>query len=280
MPSQLVASFEEFEQTLRNDGDLSPFTHTKPFSAEDALGNRTGIRHYHLLPCRPYCYLVWLVRTGDLAYILEVSLHPEPKEFTSSEVEERLYTILGELSPELAANKIPGSYRYSFPVSNRDRFSARAAMDVPVIAPVRTKTADYLPLGQSRNLPEGRNKIAIVVGSFEIPADDIPDEALECTDYVDHPEIESLTLNISGWLCHSGIYRMETQQLLICLCQMHRVVLLAGSRSHPAIFALSEPVYQWLEHSLKRKYPVDYGEQNDLNEIVNRLMGYFPLFRP
>ena len=280
LPSQLANSLEEFEQTLRNDGDLSPFTHTKPYSAEDALGNRTGIRHYHLLPCRPNCYLVWLVRTGDLAYILEVSLHPEPKEFTSIEVEERLYTRLAELCPELSAYELPGSYRYVFPVRKRDKFGARTTNSTPYLVPVRTTKSDFLPLGQLGNLEEGRNRIGVVIGTFEIPADDMPEAALECTDYEDHPERDMLTLFIGGWTCHSGIYRPETQQLVICLCPLHRVVLLAGSRSNPVVFALSKPIYQWLEDGLKGKFPVVQGKENELNETVNRLIEYFPLHRP
>lgn len=280
LPSQLVDSLEDFEQALRNNEDLSRFTHTKPFSPCDALGNRTRIEHYHLLPRKPDCYVIWLVRSVDTAYLLDISLHPEPKVFTSSEVEETLYFRFAELCPELSAYELPSSYRYVFPVRNKDKFGARTVKSTPFLVPVRTPKSDYLPLGQLDNLPEGRNRIGVIIGTFEIPADDIPEAALECTDYGNHPEREMLTLFIGGWTCHSGIYRPETQQLIICLCPMHRVVLMAGSRSNPAIFGLSKPVYQWLEDGLKRQFPIAHGKEDELNETVNRLIEYFPLHRP
>ena len=138
LPGQLVASLEEFEQALRNSRDLSPYTHTKPFSKYDGLGNRTRIEHYHLLPCRPVCNLVWLIRTSDTAYLLDISVHPDHKEFTSSEREGRLYSRLAELCPELSTYKLPGGIRYAFPVSNRDKYGDRTVKGVPYIAPVRT----------------------------------------------------------------------------------------------------------------------------------------------
>ena len=198
LPRRLVESFEEFVQRLECDGDLSDFVKTQPFSAYDALGNRTRIEHYHLLPRKPDCYLIWLVRTVDTAYILDISLHPEPKVFASSEVEERLYNRLADLWPELTAYKIPSSYRYSFPVSNNDKFGARTVQNTPSLVPVRTSKSDYLPLGQLDSLPEGRNRIGVVIGTFEIPEDDFPEAALECIDYEDHPEREMLTLFIRG----------------------------------------------------------------------------------
>ena len=131
LPGLLAASFEELEEALKINGDLSPFTKTKPFSPEDALGNRTRIEHYHLLPRKPDCYVIWLVRTVDTAYILDISLHPEPKVFTSSEVEETLYFRFAELCPELSAYELPGSYRYVFAVRNKDKFGARTVKSTP-----------------------------------------------------------------------------------------------------------------------------------------------------
>ena len=170
LPGQLVEALEEFEQALRFNEDLSPYTSTKPFSEKDGLGNRTRIEHYHLLPCRPFCYLVWLVRTVDTAYLLDVSRHPESKGFTSNEIEARLYSRLAEMCPQLESYKLSGSLRYAFPVSKQDRFRARAVKDVPAIAPVRTPNSDYLPLGQMMNLPESRNRVSIIIGTFEIPS--------------------------------------------------------------------------------------------------------------
>ena len=255
LPEQLVDSFEEFEQAIRFNEDLSPFTSTKPFSKEDGLGNRTGIEHYHLMPCRPDCYLIWLGRTVDAAYILEISLHPTTKEFTSSEVEGRLYSRYAELCPDLTAYKIPSSYRYSFPVSNKYKFGARAVKNAPAIAPVRTSTADYLPLGQTTNLPEGRNRIGIIVGTFGILTEEIPEAAFECIDYENHPERESLTLFAGGWAFHSGVYRPETEQLLLWFCELHHVVMTTGSRRESAVLALNHEDYAQLENDLKARFP-------------------------
>ena len=280
LPSQLANSLEDFEQTLRNNGDLSPFTHTKPFSAEDALGNRTGIRHYHLLPCRPDCYLVWLVRTGDLAYVLEVSLHPKPKEFTSSEVEERLYTRLAELCPGLSAYELPGSYRYVFPVRNKDKFGARTSNSTPHLVPVRTTKSDFLPMGQLGNLEEGRNRIGVVIGTFEIPVDQIPDAAMPCVDSDEHPERESLTLFVGGWAFRAGVYRPETEQLLLWFCELHYVVVMTGSRRESAVLALNSEDFAQLVDSLKRKFPSVSEKEQELAETVDWLIEHFPLYRP
>ena len=280
LPSQVVASLEEFEQTLRNNGDLSPFLKTKPFSPGDALGNRTRIEHYHLLPRKPDCYLIWLVRTVDTAYILDISLHPHPKMFTSSEVEERLYIRLADLWPVLTAYKIPGSFRYSFPVSNKDKFGARTVKGKPSLVPVRTPKSDYLPLGQLDNLPEGRNRIGVVIGTFEIPADQIPSAAMECIDYVNHPERESLTLFVGGWAFHSGVYRPETEQLLLCFCELHHVLMITGSRRKSAVLALNHDDYAKLENDLKARFPQIEGNEQEIAELVDGLTEHFPLYRP
>ena len=75
-----------------------------------------------------------------------------------------------------------------FLFSNKYKFGARAVKNAPAIAPVRTSTADYLPLGQTTNLPEGRNRIGIIVGTFGILTEEIPEAAFECIDYENHPE--------------------------------------------------------------------------------------------
>ena len=280
LSAQLVASLEAFERVLSQNGDLSTFTHTKPFSAEDGLGNRTNIEHYHLMPCRPDCYLVWLVRTVDTAYLLDVSLHPTSKGFTSREIEERNYSRLAELCPELAAYKLPGNYRYAFPVRNKDRFGARAAKDVPSVAPVRTPKSDYLPLGQLNNLPEGRNRIGVVVGTFEIPTEEMPEAANECIDCVEHPKRESLTLFISGWACRLGVYKKETEQLLLWFCELHNVVMLAGTKREPIVMALKEADYRQLVDGLKARFPSIDGKERELADLVDRLIEHFPLYRP
>ena len=280
LSGHLADSLEDFEQALRKNEDLSPFTHTQPFSAEDALGNRTGIRHYHLLPCRPDCYLVWLVRTLDSAYILDVSLHPTSREFTSSEVEETLYSRFAELCPELSAYELPSSYRYVFPVRNKDKFGARTAKSTPYVVPVRTPKSDYLPLGQLDNLPEGRNRIGVVIGTFEIPIDQIPDAAMECVDYENHPERESLTLFVGGWAFHSGVYRPETEQLLLCFCELHHVVMINGSRRKSVVFVLNQEDYGQLVNHLKARFPQIDGNEQKMSELVDGLIEHFPLYRP
>ena len=280
LPAQLVDSLEDFEQALKNDEDLSRFTHTKPFSAGDALGNRTGIRHYHLLPCRPDCYLVWLVRNVDSAFILDVSLHPTAKEFTSSEIEETLYSRFAELCPELAAYRLLGSYRYAFTVRNKDKYGARTAESIPYVVPMRTQKSDFLPLGQLGNLTEGRNRIGVVIGTFEIPTVQIPDAAMQCIDSEEHPEWESLTLNIGGWACHSGIIRKETEQVILFFCPLHNVIMQVGTRCDPLVVALSDKEYfRIFDYYRTKFYQVDEKDQG-LNEIVDRLIEHFPLYRP
>ena len=280
LPSQLVDSFEKFEEALKNNMDLLPFAKTKPFSPYDALGNRTRVEHYHLLPCKPDCYLVWLVRTVSTAYILDISLHPEPKAFTSSEIEEQLYSRFAELCPELSAYELPSSYRYVFHVRNKDKFGARTAKSTPYVVPVRTPKSDYLPLGQLGNLPEGRNRIGVVIGTFEIPTDQIPDAAMECIDYENHPERESLTLFVGGWAFHSGVYRPETEQLLLCFCELHHVVMITGSRRELTVLALNHEDYARLENGLKVRFPQIEGNEEEISELLDGLIEHFPLYRP
>ena len=280
LPSQLVDSLEDFEQALRNNEDLSRFTHTKPFSAEDALGNRTGIGHYHLLPCRPDCYLVWLTRIFDSAYILDISLHPAAKEFTSSEVEETLYSRFAELFPQLSVYELPSSYRYGFPVRKKDKFGARTANSTPYLVPVRTAKSDFLPLGQLGNLKEGRNRIGVVIGTFEIPVDQIPDAALPCIDSDEHPEWESLTLFAGGWAFRAGVYRPETEQLLLGFCELHHVVMITGSTRQPTVLALNHEDYAQMINDLKARFPEINGNEQKISELVDALIERFPLYRP
>ena len=280
LPGPLVDSLEEFEQALRNNEDLSPYTGTKPFSQGDGLGNRTRIEHYHLSPRRPSCYLVWLVRTIDTAYILEISIHPSPKEFTSADREGRLYSRLAELIPELASYRLPGSYRYGFPVQNRDKYGNPSINNAPSFVPVRTRESDYLPLGQLNRLSEGRNRIGVVIGTFEISSDAIPEDEKACIDSEEHPDRESLTLNVGGWVCHSGVYRKETEQIILFFCPLHNVVVQVGTRKEPMIVALSDSDYLRLFHHYKTNYPSWEGNEGELDEVVDNLLEHFPLYIP
>ena len=280
LPGQLVDSLEKFEEAPKNNGDLLPFAKTKPFSPYDALGNRTRVEHYHLLPCKPDCYLVWLVRTIGTAYILDISLHPEPKAFTSSEIEEQLYSRFAELCPELSAYELPSSYRYVFPVRNKDKFGARTAKSTPYVVPVRTPKSDYLPLGQLGNLTEERNRVGVVIGTFEIPTDQIPDAAMQCIDSDEHPDRESLTLFAGGWVLRAGVYRPETEQLLLWFCELHHVVMITSSRRKSAVLALNHEDYVQLVNDLKARFPQIEGNEQEIADLVDDLTEHFPLHRP
>ena len=280
LPWRLVESLKEFEQRLKCGGDLSDFVNTQPFSREDALGKRSRLEHYHLPPCEPECYLIWLVRTVDTAYLLEVSKHPQKGKFTDSGVEERLYPRLADLHPELANYKLPGTYRSVLPVQKKDIYGSRFTKGVPSIVPVRSSDSDYLPLGQLNKLSEGRNRIGIVVGTFEIPTEEIPEAASDCIDCEEHPERESLTLFIGGWVSHSGVYRKETEQILLWFCELHNVVMITGSRREPTIMALKEEDYRQLVDELRRKFPSVNGKEQELAETVDMLIEHFPLYRP
>ena len=279
LPQCLVDSFEIFEQRLKCIGDLSAFINTQPFSPKDAVGNRTLIAHYHLSPCRPVCYLVGLVRLIDTAYILDVFEHPSQGTFASSEIEERLYSRLSDVCPELAEYKLPGTYRSGLPVHKKDIYGATTLKGTPSVAPVRASNADYLPLGQLTGLSNEQSRIGVIVGTFGIPREEIPDEAFECIDCEEHPAWDSLTLYIGGWACHSGIYRKETEQLVLWFCPLHNVVMRVGSRRKPVVIALSEQDYLRLVDGLRAKFPSADGKEQELGEIVDGLIEHFPLYR-
>ncbi len=279
LPQDIVASFEAFERQLKCNGDLSAFINTQPFSPRDAVGNRTLIEHYHLPPCRPVCYLVGLVRSTDTAYVLDVFEHPSQGTFASRGIEERLYSRLAAVSPQLTAYRVPGSYRSGLPVDRKDMYGSGFKRGVPFIAPVRTSDSDYLPLGQLTSLSGEKTRVGIIVGTVEIPREEIPDKALECLDSEDHPDRDSLTLYIGGWNCSSGIYRKETEQLILWFCPLHYVVALMGNRRQPVVVALSGHEYRRLIADLRAKFPSADGKEQELAEIVDELIARFPLYR-
>ena len=279
LPQCVVDSFEVFERRLKCGGDLSAFINTKPFSQKDAVGNRTLIAHYHLPPCRPVCYLVGLVYTVDTVYILDIFEHPSQGTFASIEIEERLYSRLSDVCPALAEYKLPGTYRSGLPVHKKDIYGATTLKDIPFVAPVRTSTSDYLPLGQLTSLSNEQSRIGVIVGTFVIPREEIPDEAIKCIDCEDHPDRESLTLYIGGWACHSGIYRKETEQLILWFCPLHNAIMQVGSRRKPVVIAFSEQDYRRIVDGLRAKFPSADGKEQELGEIVDGLIEHFPLYR-
>lgn len=279
LPQCLRQSFEIFQQRLKGSGDLSDFIHTQPFSPKDAVGNRTLIAHYHLRPCLPSCYLVWVMWTRDTVYILDVAKHPPQNEFASSEIEERIYPRLDDLCSELVEYRLPGTFRSGLPVRKKDMFGAKAVKGTPTVVPVRASGSNYLPLGQLGGLRNGQTRVGIIVGTVEIPQEEIPDEAIECFDYDDHPERESLTLYISGWRLHSGIYRKETEHLLLCFCSLHKVFVGMSNRRPPRVVALPEQIYLALLERLKTKFPSVDGNEQELGELVDWLTDQFPLHR-
>ena len=280
LPQCVVDSFEVFERRLKCNGDLSTFINTQPFSPKDAVGNRTLIAHYHLPPCRPVCYLVGLVRLINTVYILDVFEHPSQGTFASSEIEERLYSRLSDMCPELEEYKLPGTYRSGLPVHKKNLYRAMTLKGTPSVAPVRASNSDYLPLGQLTSLSNEQSRIGVIVGTFVIPREEISDEAIECIDCEEHPAWESLTLYIGGWACHSGIYRKETEQLILWFCPLHNVVMQVGSRRKPVVVALSERDYRRIVDGLRAKFPTADGKEQELGEIVDGLIEHFPLYRP
>ena len=279
LPQRVIDSFEVFERRLKYNGDLSAFVNTQPFSPKDAVGNRTLIAHYHLPPCRPVCYLVGLVSSSDTAYILDVFEHPSHGTFASNEIEERLYFRLSEVCPELAEYKLPGTYRSGLPVHKKDIYGASTLKGIPSVAPVRASNADYLPLGQLTSLSNEQSRIGVIMGTFVIPREEIPEEAIECIDCEEHPAWEILNLHIGGWACHSGIYRKETEQLILWFCSLHNVVMQVGSRRRPVVVALSEQDYRPLVDRLRGKSLSADGKEQELGEIVDGLIEHFPLYK-
>ena len=279
LPQHLIDSFETFEQRLKCNGDLSAFINTQPFSPQDAVGNRTLIAHYHLPPCRPACSLVGLLRSANTVYILDVFEHPPQGTFASSEIEERLYSRLSDICPEFAYYKLPGTYRSGLQVNKKDVYGTRTSKGIPCVAPVRASNGDYLPLGQLTHLPDGRTRVGVIVGTFAIPREEIPDGAIECIDSKDHPDRETLTLYVGGWACHSGIYRKETEQLILLFCPLHNVVIQVGSRREPVVIALKEQDYRRFVDALRAKFPSADGKEQELGEIVDDLIEHFSLYR-
>ena len=279
LPQSLVDSLKLFEQRLECNGDLSKFINTRPFSSRDNVGKRTRIEHYHLLPCKPVCYLVGLVRSVDTAYILDIFVHPPRGTFASPEIEQRLYSRLADMCPEFRDYKLSGAFRSGFSVRMGDMYRTRSVKGVPVVTPVRASNSDYLPLGQLTNLSGEQSRVGIVVGTFEIPREEIQDEVLECFDHEDHPAMESLTLYIGGWQCHSRIYRKETEQLILAFCSLHHVIVQMSNRRDPTAVAYTEHDYQRIVDGLKSRFASIDGSEEELGEIVDALIRSFPLHR-
>ena len=279
LPQRVVDSYEVLEQRLKCRGDLSVFINTQPFSPKDAVGNRTLIAHYHLPPCRPICYLVGLVRSNDTAYILDVFEHPSPGTFASSEIEERLYSRLSDIYPKLKEYRLPGTFRSGLPVDRKDLYGAKTVNGVPFLAPVRASNSDYLPLGQLTNHSGEQVRVGIIVGTFIIPRENVPDEALKCIDYEDHPDRETLTLYDAGWKSYSGIYRKETEHIILWFCSLHNVVMKTSNREEPVVVALSEQDYRRLVDDLRARFPSADETEEELGETVDGLIEHFPLHR-
>ena len=279
LPDSLIESFELLGHRLKHKLELSDFVKTEPLSSDDAVGRRTRLEHYHLRPCNPVCYLVWVVRTVDAAYILEVSKHPESGKFVDSEIEGRLYSLLVEVCPEFSEYQLPGTHRSGFPVHNSDRFNPRTVNGNPGIAPVRTPESNYLPIGQLSRLSGGKNRIGIVVGTFEIASEDIPEEAMECIDDAGHPERESLTLYSAGWIFRAGLYQKATEHIVLIMCSLHSVIIRASSMEGTRIVASGERAFKRLVDSLKDEFPPVYDREQELGKMVDLLVKHFPLYR-
>ena len=277
LPQCVLDSFNTLENRLKQGDDLSEFINTIPFSLGDAIGNRTLLEHYHLRPCQPVCYLVYLLRLGKTVYILDISEHPKPGKFASNELEERLYSRLYDMCPDFKDYRLPGTYRSGFQVNKNDMYRVRFAKDVPCVAPVRTSSGDYLPLGQLKDFKEGRSRVGVIVGSFDIHRKKIPYDALQCIDSDDHTDMETLTLYDAGWKCYSGIFRKETEHLLLCFCSLHNVVIKVSTRKEPQVFAFSEENFQRVYQDYKVKFPSIDEKYLDPGEIVNTLIENFPL---
>ena len=234
---------------------------------------------YHLPPCRPICYLVGLLRSVDTVYILDVFEHPPQGTFASSEIEERLYSRLSDVCPEIVGYELPSTYRSGLPVHKRDMYRVRSPKGIPTVAPVRALNSDYLPLGQLTHLPDGQARVGVIVGTLDIPREEIPDEAIDCIDSEEHQDWESLTLYSGGWACHSGIYRKETEHEILWFCPLHNVVIGASNRKGPVVVAFSEQVYRQLVEQLRANFPSVDEKGPELGGMVDRLIRHFPLYR-
>ncbi len=279
LPQYVIESLELFEQRLRCNGDLSDFINTQPFSSKDAVGSRSRIEHYHLRPCQSVCLLVGLLRSVDTVYLLDVFEHPPQGSFTSSDIEERLYSRLSEVWRDFAEYKLPGTYRSGLWVQKKDKFGVGSVKGVPSLAPVRASNADYLPLGQLNNLSNGRTRVAIVVGTFVIPREEIPNDAIHCMESDEHQDWDTLNLYIAGWVCHLGVYRKETEQVILWFCSLHNVVVQASNRKKPVVVALRQEVYRQLLGQLRLDFPLVEGREHELGEMVDGLIRHFPLHR-
>ena len=120
----------------------------------------------------------------------------------------------------------------------------------------------------------------MIVGSVVIPREEIPEEAIDCIDREDHQQDwETLTLYIGGWACHSGIYRKETEHVILWFCSLHNVVILMGNRRKTVIAAFTEQAYQRLLERLRSKFPSVDGKEQELEEMVDWLFEHFPLYK-
>ena len=278
LPQNLRDSFLAFEQRLECGGDLSEFIHTKPSSRQDALGNRTGIRHYHIRPCKPVCYLVYLVRFPDVIYILEVSEHPPQGDFASTEIEKRLYPRLFQVRPELAENELPAIYRWVLPIEKRDLYNRRELKGSASITPVRGINADYLPLGHLADIPAEQARVPIVASSLTVPHHDLPPSILECLDYEEHPDREDLTLLRTKWILRSGVYRRETEQLALFFCSLHHVVI-PIDKSGPRFLKMLKGDYDHLLGNLRIRFPSAEENREEIERLVDDFISRFQLSR-
>ena len=279
LPLNLIESFKHFEQQIVSDGDLSKFVNTRPFSPSDGIANRALIEHYHLRPCKPSCYLVGLVRSSETVYMLDVFEHPPKGKFVACGIEELLYSRLSQICPGFTEFELPALYRSGLPVSKGDMYNSRLVKGRRAVAPVRASNSDYLPLGQVADLPDEQGSIAIVMGSFYVSGEDIPEEALDCLEYADHPARDNLTLYIPRLRYRAGIYRTETEQIVWVFCPLHYVAMQASSREKLQIFALGEQNYRKLVDPLKEMIPSIKGKEQELGQSVDRLTRHYPLFR-
>ena len=184
---------------------------------------------------------------------------------------------MNDICRDLKDYRLPGTFRSGFRVAKNDMYRVRFTKDIPCVTPVRTSNGDYLPLGQLNYLKEGRSIVGVNVGSFDVSRQEIPDDALQCMDSEDHTDMETLTLYDAGWKCYSGIFRKETEQILLCFCSLHNVVIKVSTRKEPQVFAFSEENFQRVYQDYKVKFPSIDEKYLDPGEIVNTLIENFPL---
>ena len=278
LPDNLRKSLNEFKNKLMNRERLDGFEETLPLSRKDSIGRRTGIRHYHLRPCNPVCYLVYVVVFKDTAYLLDISEHPPLGSFVSAKIEERLYPRLFSMRPELDENLLPSLYRSGLAIQNRDKYGKRYLKGRLSVAPVRGQDSDYIPLGQLSDFPEGRQSVPILAGTFDVSNDDIPEECRECIEMEEHPDREDLTLLRAKWEYQSGIYRPVSEQIVLVFCTLHLVVV-KMNKDGIEFAKLEEPEFTSLFNLMMKRFPSVEDDRERIEEEVDSLLARFPLIR-